>query len=175
MVHSSSKGTFALCLAPTHLQSHLHQPQAHTQSTSHSEHSRATIHKMRSAEMAASERAADILAIQESKRSLEAARIALNTPPLEREMHTSGVRTPPKATTQKRSSTDLDKNVMPMPKSRSHPGHSRQNSRSSRIMVDSGSLMSALNRELGEGSHGSRGTTPTESPSRKRQRVYGDR
>ena len=130
---------------------------------------------MRSAEMAASERAADIAAIQESKRSLEAARIALNTPPLERETGTSGVHTPPpKATAHKRSSADLDRDDMPMSKARSYHGHSRQNSRSNR-MVDSASLMSALNREIGEGNLESRGTTPTESPSRKRQRVYGDR
>lgn len=170
---SRPKGTFALCLAPSRPFT-CNQPQAHSQSTSHSKHSRATIHKMGSAEMTASERAADIAAIQESKRSLESARIALNTPPLEREIESSGVHTPPKAAAQKRSSADLDRDDMPMPKSRSYPGHSRQNSRSNR-MVDSASLMSALNREFGEGSRGSRGSTPTESPSRKRQRVYGDR
>ena len=172
-MHSRPKGTFALCLAPSRPFT-CNQLQAHSQPTSHSKHSGATVHRMRSAEMAASERAADIAAIQESKRSLEAARIALNTPPLEREMDTSGVHTPPKATAQKRSSADLDRNDMPMPKSRSYPGHSRQNSRSNR-MVDSASLMSALSREIGEGNRGSRSTTPTESPSRKRQRVYGDR
>lgn len=42
-------------------------------------------------------------------------------------------------------------------------------------MFDSASLMSALNREIGDGGRASRGTTPTDSPSRKRQRVYGDR
>lgn len=42
-------------------------------------------------------------------------------------------------------------------------------------MVDSANLMSALNREIVDVGRASRGTTPTDSPSRKRQRVYGDR
>lgn len=127
---------------------------------------------MRSLNMGPSDRAADIAAIQEAKRSMEASRIALNTPPLERDF--SGARTPPNGSAMKRTSSELDREDMGRPK-----GHSRNGSRISRP-VDSGSLMNALHREFGESSgngarYGSRGTTPTESPSRKRQRVYGDR
>ena len=128
---------------------------------------------MRSLGMGAAERATDIAAIQEAKRAMDAGRIALNTPPLEKTY--SGARTPPNGT--KRSSAELDREGFQRP---SVKGHSRNGSRSSR-QLDPNHLMSALNREFGESSNGnggrigSRGTTPTESPSRKRQRVYGDR
>lgn len=123
--------------------------------------------------MGPGDRAADIAAIQEAKRAMEASRIALNTPPLER--NNNGVRTPPHGTAMKRSSADLDRDDVG-PKSR---GHARNASRSSR-QLDPTDLRNALNREFGESSgngarYGSGGTTPAGSPSRKRQRVYGDR
>ena len=114
------------------------------------------------ASMGPSDEASDIAAIDASRPNIEMNRNSLNTPPLEK---VPGNVTPPPVTERTRRATQ-NANI--------DSGRARSKTPSAPAPLDPNALSKALFKEFEEGGR-SRDITPGGSPSRKRQRVYGDR
>lgn len=118
------------------------------------------------ATMEASDNTTDIATASASKIIESETANSLNTPPLEK---VPGNMTPPLPKERTRRTTvNANTNV----NSNSARGHSR--TPSAPAPLDPNALSKALFKEFEEGGR-SRDITPGGSPSRKRQRVYGDR